>query len=48
MNGNGGYEEPRRPARRIEMEADLEEAEPEKKQDKRELPSFVKRLFGKK
>lgn len=48
MNGNGGYEEPRRPARRIEMEADLEEAEPEKKQEKRELPSFVKRLFGKK
>ena len=48
MNGNGGYEEPRRPARRIEMEADLEESEPEKKQDKRELPSFVKRLFGKK
>lgn len=48
MNGNGGYEEPRRPARRIEMEADFEENEPAQKQDKRELPSFVKRLFGKK
>lgn len=47
-NDNGGYDENRRPARRIEMEADFEENEPAQKQDKRELPSFVKRLFGKK